>query len=68
MRDPKRIKEVTMALMECWSKAPDLRFGQLVSNIHYAYSGGDMFFPEDTQWLMWIRKFEEEHVSNFQCK
>jgi hypothetical protein len=66
MRDPARIVAVQLALIECWSKFPDMRFGQLVFNIHRQYSGGrDMFYIEDDQWLEWIEKFQEEYLVKF---
>jgi uncharacterized protein YihD (DUF1040 family) len=61
MRDPNRISEVTTALNECWSKFPDLRFGQLVYNIHRTYGSYDMFHVEDEVWLSWIKRFQEEY-------
>ena len=65
MRDPKRINEITLALADCWSNFPDMRFGQLVSNIHHTYHGGDMFFPEDDLWLNWIKKFKEDFAIKY---
>jgi uncharacterized protein YihD (DUF1040 family) len=66
IRNPERIKEVTQALEECWSKFPDLRFGQLFVNIYQTYANGrDPFFPEDDQWLEWINKYKDEYMSKY---
>jgi len=65
MRDPKRINDIAFALAECWSKFPDLRFGQLVFNIHRTYGNYDMFNVEDELWLHWIKKYEDDYCAKY---
>lgn len=54
MRDPNRIKPFCTELVELWSKYPDLRFGQIMSNItkyvQFEYSK-DIFYMEDEELL-----------------
>jgi len=52
MRNPKRIPVIIETLEEIWEKNPDLRFGQLVSNLYGKYfRDKDMFFVEDDDFL-----------------
>ena len=48
MRDRERIERICNKLKEAWSKVPDQRFGQFISNYIFSdYRERDMFFPED---------------------
>ncbi len=47
MRDPERIDRVLNKIRVLWTKYPDLRFGQLVSNCHMIWDGLDLFLMED---------------------
>lgn len=62
MRDPKRITPFCEDLAELWSKVPDWRFGQLMSNLmsHYmSETGRDVWFVEDNELMermkLWFR-------------
>ena len=57
MRNIKRIPVVVETLQEIWEKNPDLRFGQLVSNLYGKYFGDiDIFFIEDDDFLTCLFK------------
>lgn len=49
MRDPKRIDRICAKLAEVWSKQPDLRLGQLISNL-MGTGKQDVFYTEDDEW------------------
>ena len=54
MRDPNRIKPFCTELAELWSNWPDLRFGQIMSNISKYVQfekGKDIFYIEDEELL-----------------
>jgi hypothetical protein len=58
MRDINRIKPFCDELVELWSKYPDLRFGQIMSNIaRYTQMEcrKDMFFMEEDELMEIIR-------------
>ena len=60
MRDKNRIYGFIMKLFTLWSRRPDLRFGQLVSNIA-AYGGhDDIFYIEDEEMLGLIQSMLDE--------
>jgi len=46
MRDINRIDRITEKLNKIWKQSPDLRLGQLISNLAYEYCG-DVFYIED---------------------
>lgn len=48
MRNPERIDTFIDAVKEIWKEAPDLRFGQLVSNLYFGL-GRDIFYVEDDE-------------------
>ena len=50
MRDPNRIPEVLAALEKAWKANPELRLGQLLSNL-MGVGPRDLFFIEDETWL-----------------
>jgi hypothetical protein len=59
MRDINRIKPFCDELAELWSKYPDLRFGQIMSNIaRYVQMEHkrDIFYYEDEELLKVIRE------------
>lgn len=56
MRDKNRIKPFLKELESLWLKYPDYRFGQLLTMIFDKSDYKDPFFPEETEWLEWIRK------------
>lgn len=58
MRDVNRIKPFCDELAELWSKHPDLRFGQIMSNIaRYMQMEHrrDMFFMEEEELIKVLR-------------
>lgn len=60
MRDPKRIYEFCNELATIWAtKAPDLRFGQLMLNVlgDMQASGRDPFFQEEAEMLEFFREY-----------
>ena len=62
MRDPNRIYKMCQRLAACWSKVPDWRFGQLISNVlgqYVAETGRDIFFPEDEELIGYFERYFE---------
>ena len=56
MRNPYRIDPFLAEFAELWKKNPDLRFGQLVSNLQCTVSSNpDPFYTEDDIMLNAIR-------------
>ena len=47
MRDTKRIKRILKLIEDKWSKAPDLRFGQLLINLGIAEDTMRLWSNED---------------------
>lgn len=58
MRDPNRIPQVLDAVRKYWERHPDLRLGQIVTNM----AGGDPFYFEDDKLLEELES--EERQSN----
>jgi len=59
MRDPERIKPFCDELAELWSNWPDLRFGQIMSNIaRYTQMEyrKDMFYMEEDELMKIIKE------------
>ena len=54
MRDPKRINKVLAAIGEVWEKNPDLRLGQLLSNV---YRDPALYYIEDDKLVEEIKKY-----------
>lgn len=48
-RDPERIETVLEELEDYWSDNPDLRFGQILSNISQKKGYKDSFYIEDSE-------------------
>lgn len=65
MRDIRRIDKFCDALKEVWKKYPDLRFGQMMSNIFRQMTAEniDPFFPEDTDMLKYIQTYMDNLTS-----
>ena len=59
MRDPNRIDIVLEAVRIVWKKAPDLRLGQMISNISYEAGYSDPFFLEDDRLLQVLTEKKE---------
>lgn len=57
MRDPKRIPEFCNKLAEIWSKYPDFRFGQFMTNVFSAAPGGIWYYEDDE-----MIKFIEDYM------
>lgn len=49
MRDKDRINIILLKLKRIWEENPDLRFGQLISNIYSELGYSDPFYVEDTE-------------------
>lgn len=60
MRKPERIPKIVKLLEEAWTKVPDWRLGQLVSNLQ-GPGPHDVFFPEDEKWEKWLKDFIKEN-------
>lgn len=52
MRDPDRIYRILLLLMRYWSVNPDLRLGQIISNI--ACHNTSVFYVEDDKIEEWL--------------
>lgn len=57
MRDPKRIDKVLAAVGEVWEKYPDMRLGQLLSNV---YTDPTLYFIEDDKLVEGLTKYYDE--------
>lgn len=65
-RDPKRIKEILTELERVWNDNPDLRFGQLISNLFENIHGASLFYTEDDKFLNALRsKCKDCGISTF---
>ena len=52
MRNPDRIPEMLKELEEFWKQVPDLRLGQIISNLSYeSMKNNDPFYMEDDNLL-----------------
>lgn len=63
MRNPERIDKFCDELKLLWHKAPDWRFGQLMSNALgavYKRTNCDPFYMEDTEMLSALKELFEE--------
>jgi len=56
MRDPERIPEILNKLKEIWEKYPDLRLGQLISNMSDR-SPWPLFYIEDDEFIERMEEF-----------
>ena len=60
MRDINRIKPFCDELAELWSQYPDLRFGQMMSNLmqHVKLTEGrDVFYMEDDEFMEVLKEY-----------
>ena len=65
MRDPNRIYEVCSELARIWSKVPDWRLSQLITNafvIYYNRHGHDAFYVEDDDFIKFLEDFIKEAI------
>jgi hypothetical protein len=58
-RDPKRIDEILNRLKRLWLCYPDLRFGQLVSNI-ISGKPQPQFYIEDDEFVTAIEDYQKQ--------
>lgn len=58
MRDPNRIPVILEMIRVEWEKYPDLRLGQIISNVTYGM-GCDLFHLEDGEFIKMFNKFNE---------
>ena len=56
MRDENRIDYMLKLVGKIWHKHPDMRFGQLVSNLYTYTSKTDMFYVEDDELMRLLQK------------
>lgn len=49
MRDPARCARIASKLLEVWERMPDLRMGQLLTNLHRSpeYKGAPFYWEDD---------------------
>lgn len=65
MRDPNRIQPIMNEVTKYWSRFPDQRFGQMISNLFSDLCTldkniSDIFFPEDDRWLALLKEINKE--------
>jgi uncharacterized protein YihD (DUF1040 family) len=60
MRDPERIPEIITLLHAAWTAYPDLRLGQLISNIA---NTRDPFYVEDDMMILGLQKLFENKLN-----
>ena len=57
MRNPDRIPEILKELEEFWKQNPDLRLGQIISNLSYeSMRNNDPFYMEDKDLLELLKQ------------
>lgn len=57
MRNPDRIPEMLKELEEFWKQVPDLRLGQIISNLSYeSMNNNDPFYMEDDDLLELLKQ------------
>lgn len=57
MRNPDRIPEMLKELEEFWKQVPDLRLGQIISNLSYeSMKNNDPFYMEDDDLLELLKQ------------
>ena len=64
MRNSNRICPACIKLAEIWSKVPDWRLAQLLTNVAVAYQhkyGNTPFYVEDEEYL----KFMEDYIHDY---
>lgn len=62
MRDPDRIPEVLKELKMFWEQSPDLRLGQIISNLSYdVMENSDPFYLEDDKLLTILIRYNRSY-------
>ena len=57
MRNPDRIPEILKELEKFWKQVPDLRLGQIISNLSYeSMKNNDPFYIEDDDLLELLKQ------------
>ena len=57
MRNPERIPEILKELERFWKQVPDLRLGQIISNLSYeSMRNNDPFYMEDDDLLELLKQ------------
>ena len=57
MRNPERIPEILKELEKFWKQVPDLRLGQIISNLSYeSMRNNDPFYIEDDDLLELLKQ------------
>lgn len=51
MRNPERIKPFLEQIEVIWNRYPDMRFGQLISNIFSISGNPSFFYREDNEFM-----------------
>ena len=60
MKDPKRISIILKHLKEIWVLCPDIRLGQLISNICYDFDRTPvLFYVEDDIMLKKLKEYKK---------
>jgi hypothetical protein len=59
MRDKNRIYPICVGLAQAWENTPDLRLGQIMSNISEILKrkGKDIFYVEDDELLEMLKEY-----------
>lgn len=59
-RDSKRIAELLQLLSYCWNHFPDMRFGQLLTNICYNIDHTQLYYVEDERFISLAKEFMKD--------
>lgn len=59
-RQTKRIEPTFDAIKKLWYRYPDLRLGQLLTNV--VPQGKDLFYVEEDELMEYIEAYYDEHV------
>ena len=59
-RDSKRIAELLQLLSYCWNQFPDMRFGQLLTNICYNIDLTQLYYVEDERFIRLTKEFMKD--------
>lgn len=64
MRDINRIDPLLAKLGEFWKQYPDMRFGQLITNI-FSSLGTDPWNMEEDEWMAFLEAHIKEDLPKF---
>ena len=65
MRNPDRIPEMLKELEKFWKQVPDLRLGQIISNLSYeSMKNNDPFYMEDDNLLELLKQKNRKTKNN----